>query len=211
MLHVRLREEDRLLGWWGAADAAPAIIAAIRSRDLPVLPVLAWMLLDGVRRGCPDAGVDTDVLAHLGLILDRWELRHGLLDAATPAGTLAQVLHVQELHCLADLCVHVGQQWASGPWSRRGHRMEAAVHARLWDGRNYHAPGDGPADGLTVPLLLDTPADRVDRIAAVALDTCRAAWASGCPAAVVRLVSEGLRRHRRHEAVAVELMARLNA
>lgn len=194
-----------LHAWWDTTDptaTARAIAAAACADEPPELPVLAWQLLAAVRRGA--AAPDTATLADLACTLDRWEERHGLLDAPTPAGVLAQTLQVQDLHCLADLCTAVGQGWAAGAWSRRGHRLERALHARCWTGDGY--ADDGPAGALAVPLLLDTPPERVDRIAARAEAGCRAALAVGAPVEA-RLVAEGLRRHDRHAGLATRLAA----
>ncbi|GDY12839.1 hypothetical protein LBMAG53_17170 [Planctomycetota bacterium] len=192
-------EWPRLLAWLGNPDPGATVqeitsLLVTMGVATPVLPSLAWPLIEAVRR-CPDhRSVPTTTLAHLGAVLDRWEAQQGQLDAVTPAGILAQALLVQDLHCLADLCSNAGQGWASGPWSRRGHRLEQALHVRLWHDSGY-VDTAGPADPLAMLLLLDTPAERIAILAKQALKRCQSALARNQIGSVF-LAWEGAHRHR---------------
>lgn len=157
-----------------------------------VWPLVAWVLIEAQRAA--GARPSPGLLARLDADLDAWDRRFGIA-TARPANcsVAAQAWLVQDLHCLADLHNHVGDGRGAS-WSRRGHEAEGALHRELWDGSAYRDRMDGrlvaphdPADALQPLLLLDTPSDRVERMAAAPVP------AGACG----RLAAIGRARHRR--------------
>lgn len=209
-------DTDDVLPWLDAtADDPQHGLAALTARVLAgrmseALPLVAWPLLEGIRRAA--ATVPSRVLEQLDVDLGAWERRFSLNHLRGPISVAAQSWLVQDLHCLADLHNHAGDG-AGSSWSQRGHAAEAALHARLWDGATYHDLDDEgrpkpliACDAWQPLLLLDTPPERVALLVERAVD--------GIPAAALtdpagaRLALIGLRRHGRLE-LASQLAARI--
>lgn len=180
-----------------AFDPVAGVRALIADLDAAAVPLLAWPLLQALRRA--DAPVPSGVLPALDLWLDDWDTRHGLAGGPRAATVAAQAWLVQDLHCLADLHHRAGD--GDGPdWSERGHRAEAALHAVLWHSDGYRdrdvAATTDPLAALMPLLLLDTPPERVARLVTAAV---AAPVADGSPGTVALawLAAVGLRRHGR--------------